>query len=428
MNAPRTAELLIFDLDGTLFQSAKANFEGMKKVFSGMNLQIHISERNVAENLGKPSEQFYRSILPPGKFALWKKIRANIRKEYYPSISRHGRLFPGVIETLGALKRRGYKLALYSNCSVDYFNAAIKALKIRGYFDYAECVQENGLTKTALVKKISSRFSNPKAAVIGDRESDLEAAKRNDALSIGALYGYGKSEAKKADISIGEFAELAAIFDRRLPIFERVLSEISRKKQKGRAFVVGITGIDTSGKTMFAEAFANFLKSRKCRVQAISVDDFHNQREIRYSGKNQADNYYNKSFDYATIAEKLLIPVHRKRSFIAKLTLLNLHTDRYETKKSYAFDGNTIVVFEGVFLFRKELAPYIDYRVFLEIPPGESKRRAKARDVPIYGKEVLRKYDAKYLPAQKRYLRQFPPSRMADIVIDNCNFERPKIK
>jgi len=427
MNDPRAVKLLVFDLDGTLFQSSKSNFECIKNTLSGMGLQIPLSEKKVANHLGETSEQFYKNILPPRKSALWKEIQANVRKEYYPSISRHGRLFPGVSETLATLKRRGYKLALYSNCSVDYFNAATKALNFKRYFDYAECTQQNNLTKIAMIKKIASRFSNQKVAVIGDRANDFEAARKNKALSIGALYGYAKNEASKADITIKNFAELTAIFDRRLSIFEEMLSAIRKRKQRGRAFVVGITGIDTSGKTLFAEAFSNFLKSRKCRVQAINLDDFHNPRKIRYSGKEEADNYYNKSFDYATIVKKLLMPIHQRKRFTTKLQILNLHTNKYNSKKRYAIDANTIVVFEGVFLLRKEIAPYIDYKVFLEIPLMESKRRANARDVPIYGKDVLRKYDTKYLPAQKRYLRQFPPSKIADMIIDNHNWECPKM-
>ena len=107
-----------------------------------------------------------------------------------------------------------------------------------------------------------------------------------------------------------------------------------------------------------------------------------------------------------------------------RLTLLNLYTNRYEVEKEYFFDRSTIVIFEGVFLLRKELSPYIDYMIFLEIPFEESKRRARKRDSTV----VLEKYDKKYLPAQKKYLKEFPPSEAADMVIDNTNWEYPKIR
>jgi uridine kinase len=81
------------------------------------------------------------------------------------------------------------------------------------------------------------------------------------------------------------------------------------------------------------------------------------------------------------------------------------------------------VIFEGVFLFRKEIAPYIDYKIFLEIPLDESKRRATVRDAQASPD----KYDTKYLPAQKKYLEEYPLPLVADLIIDNKEPEYPKI-
>jgi hypothetical protein len=76
----------------------------------------------------------------------------------------------------------------------------------------------------------------------------------------------------------------------------------------------------------------------------------------------------------------------------------------------------------------KELAPYIAYKVFLNIPMKESRRRAALRDVPIFGEEILRSYDEKYLPVQTGYLEEYPPLDIADMIIDNNNWEYPVIE
>lgn len=211
--------------------------------------------------------------------------------------------------------------------------------------------------------------------------------------------------------------------NRNLPIFKKILGEIDRRKLDNRPFVVGITGIDSSGKTMFTESLAKFLISKNRQVQVISLDDFHNPRQVRYSGRNQAENYYRRSFNIQNIIENLLIPARQKGEHSVTLTLLDLLTDKYEIKKEYSFKPETIILFEGVFLFRKELAEYIDLKVFLEIPFDESKKRAKARDPEA----VLNKYDRKYLPAQARYLKEYPPQEIADMIIDNANWEHPYI-
>ena len=43
--------------------------------------------------------------------------------------------------------------------------------------------------------------------------------------------------------------------DRRLPVFEKIVEQIKQRKQEDRSFVIGITGIDCSGKSIFAESF-----------------------------------------------------------------------------------------------------------------------------------------------------------------------------
>ena len=75
-------------------------------------------------------------------------------------------------------------------------------------------------------------------------------------------------------------------------------------------------------------------------------------------------------------------------------------------------------------LWRQGLSPYIDYKIFLDIPLELSKERAKTRDPAA----ALNKYDIKYLPAQRKYLREYPPRKVTDMVIDNTRWELPTIK
>ena len=213
--------------------------------------------------------------------------------------------------------------------------------------------------------------------------------------------------------------------DKRLPIFEKILTEIDRRKSRDRPFVVGITGIDAAGKTLFTEALENHLITKNRHVQVISLDDFHNPRQVRYNRENQAENYFHRSFNIKSIVETLLIPIRRDNKYSIKLNLLDLNTDKYENRKQYSFQQDTIVIIEGVFLFRKELSPYIDYRVFLDISFEECERRAIARNIPVCSDDVLRKYDEKYLPAQEQYLKKYLPQEAADMLIDNNNWKHP---
>jgi uridine kinase len=420
--------LLIFDLDGTLHPAMKPETEAIRRAYNKLSIHSDITERAIQQYIGFTSEEFWGKIIPPGTQFSWQEIREAVRHEYAGSMRDFATLYPRVKETFETLRKRGYCLSLCSNSSLAWFTSAISSLGIKECFAYFECHENNDLNKIQMVQKIKGKFGNPGTAVIGDRFSDIKAARENNALSIGVLYGHGGEEPRQADITIGAFFDLLGIFDRRTPIFCRIMDEVKRRKSHDRAFVIGVTGIDTSGKTQFTEALCQFITSKGYEVQLIRLDDFHNPRKIRCAESNQAKNYYRRSFDIATIVQKLLLPVHMKEEFSVKLALLDLFSDKYEIEKEYSFTKGTIVVFEGVFLFRKELSPYLDYKIFLEIDFDESKRRAKARDVPLYGQEILERYDLKYLPAQRKFLEEYPPLQTADMIINNHNWDYPVIK
>ncbi|HEX3078382.1 MAG TPA: hypothetical protein VHQ24_16115, partial [Lachnospiraceae bacterium] len=88
---------------------------------------------------------------------------------------------------------------------------------------------------------------------------------------------------------------------------------------------------------------------------------------------------------------------------------------------------NTILLIEGVLLFREPLLSYLEGKVFLNISFEEVMSRALLRDVPKYGETFLQKYTKKYIPIQKRYLLEHNPEQNSDIVIDNEDFLKPRV-
>jgi phosphoglycolate phosphatase-like HAD superfamily hydrolase/uridine kinase len=425
---PNDVNLIIFDMDGTIVPSLPAVYESIKRAFAKLGWPVTFSAEEINRFFGVATSStkgsLYEFITPPNSHLTIDEVREKVREEYEGTFRDMAQPYPGVKETLAALRCRGYKLAQYTNASVMYRDIVMSTLDIKEYFDYIECIQENNLTKIELVRKIRERFGGPTAAVVGDRCHDIEAARDTDSLSVGVLFGYGGQEPEEADLTINKFDDLLSIFDRRLPIFERILNDINRKKLKNKAFVIGINGIDGAGKTKFADSLEKFLISRNYKTQAIHLDDFHNPRALRYAGEDQVENYYNRSFNISLVIEKLLSPLRRKSAFSTRLTVLDLPADKYSIEKEYSFNHNTIVIFEGVFLFRKELSPYIDYKIFLDIPFEESLKRASVRD----SEDIINKYESKYLPAQARYLEEYPPHQVADMIIGNTDWEQPHIK
>jgi len=77
-------------------------------------------------------------------------------------------------------------------------------------------------------------------------------------------------------------------------------------------------------------------------------------------------------------------------------------------------------------LFRDEFIDYLDYKVLIDIPFNLSKIRAKIRNTELTDDD-LKSYDIKYLPAQERYFDKYKPKDKANLIINNEDFENPKI-
>jgi uridine kinase len=77
--------------------------------------------------------------------------------------------------------------------------------------------------------------------------------------------------------------------------------------------------------------------------------------------------------------------------------------------------ADAILIFDGVFLLRPELADAWDFRVFVSIDVDEIVRRARVRDSVLFGSpdDAERRYRVRYLPAQQHYLQTVCPDQLA---------------
>jgi phosphoglycolate phosphatase len=125
------------------------------------------------------------------------------------------------------------------------------------------------------------------------------------------------------------------------------------------------------------------------------------------------------------VVEELLVPWKGQGNLDKVIKCLNLDTDLYDTERHYILEHKTVLLIEGVLLFREPLLPYLDGKIFLTISFDEVLNRARVRDVPRYGEEFLNKYIYKYIPVQKRYLEEHKPMDVSDVIIDNTDYRKP---
>jgi uridine kinase len=189
---------------------------------------------------------------------------------------------------------------------------------------------------------------------------------------------------------------------------------------------VGIDGIDGAGKTMFADELADVLRHRGRTVIRASVDGFHNLARVRYrQGRHSPVGYYRDSFDYERLRDVLLNPLspNGSRRYLTAIHDVALE-EPIQIEEQVAPDGS-VLVFDGVFLHRAELANYWDCSVFLDVDRGVAEDRMARRDGPPSDPSV--EPSRRYVEGQRIYLETCRPTRVATIVIDNNDLDRPHV-
>jgi uridine kinase len=209
------------------------------------------------------------------------------------------------------------------------------------------------------------------------------------------------------------------------------LATVILEKQKDSPVLVGIDGVDASGKTTLAEELVNELKGSGRPIIRASIDGFHNPKSIRYTkGENSPEGYYFDSFNHKAIAEVLLDPLSSGK-LQYKTAVFDYRTDSEVVLPVQTANKDSILIMEGIFLFRPELVNYWDIKIFVDvdfkITVKRAVKRATEREYIGAEQEILDKYEKRYIPGQQLYFDQAQPKEKADIVIDNSDFENPVI-
>ncbi len=189
---------------------------------------------------------------------------------------------------------------------------------------------------------------------------------------------------------------------------------------------VGVDGPDGAGKTVFADELAAVLRARSRPVVRICLDDFHNVREIRYRrGRDSPEGFYRDSYNYDRFRADVLDPFAPGGSRTYRPAAHDLASDAVLTPAVQTAPPDAILLVDGLFLHRDELAPTWDLTVFLDVPFAETARRMAARDgtPPDPADPALHRY----VQAQRLYFADCAPQERATFLIDNTAFDEPRV-
>ena len=207
-------QIVLFDLDGTLSDSAPGILSALRHAFAvnGLPPMDGPTERAV---LGPP---FYES-LPPLIGA--DKVAAVIeayRARYGQGAMFDTRVYDGVVDVLAALRTRGVRLAVATSKPEHYAVPIVEKLGLAHYFETIGGDELDGSlgTKALVIGRVLGRLGDPDPAevrMVGDRSHDVEGARAHgiDCLAVGWGYAMpGELAAARPKAICATPADLAA--------------------------------------------------------------------------------------------------------------------------------------------------------------------------------------------------------------------------
>ena len=214
MTPHRKDTLLLFDLDGTLWDSAAPVAEAWNEVFLREDPSFTpLTVDDIHSVMGMTMKEIADVLRP--------NLRSDNRQAVFDECctyeveylrSHCGTLYPDLRPVMESLRSRGYELAVVSNCQLGYVDAFLSSSGVSDLFiDYEEW-ERTGLSKGENIRLVMERNGYSKGIYIGDTKKDREAALLAGVPFIHAAYGFGAVES--ADGVIRSLSDLPAEISR----------------------------------------------------------------------------------------------------------------------------------------------------------------------------------------------------------------------
>jgi phosphoglycolate phosphatase len=212
---------LIFDMDGTLFQTDKILELSLDDTFNHLRSldkwDTVTPIDKYREIMGVPLPKVWEVLLPNHSNEVRQQTDAYFLEKLVENIrSGKGALYPNVMKVFNYLKENNCSIYIASNGLTEYLKAIVSYYSLDHWVTETFSIQQiQTLDKGDLVKKIIKKYDIKKAAVVGDRLSDINAAKDNGLFAIGCNFEFAnEDELSQADLVIDDLIELKTILFR----------------------------------------------------------------------------------------------------------------------------------------------------------------------------------------------------------------------
>lgn len=183
---------ILFDLDGTLWDSSKAVVDSWNEILTGMEDDIDLLTYDQMKGyMGKTMEEIAYLAFPRVEkeraLAILKKCEL-YENEY---IRNHGGVLMADLKDVLDTLKKDYFLAIVSNCQVGYIEAFLEYHKLAQYFDDTENYGNTMLSKGENIRLVVDRNHLEQAVYVGDIMGDYNSTMEAGLPFIHAAYGFG---------------------------------------------------------------------------------------------------------------------------------------------------------------------------------------------------------------------------------------------
>jgi uridine kinase len=200
--------------------------------------------------------------------------------------------------------------------------------------------------------------------------------------------------------------------------------ELCQRTSQDRACLVGVSGIDASGKGLIASRLVSDLEAAGFRVALINVDGWLNLPYIRFRkpvDRDQAEgrHFYHNAIRLDEMFRRLILPLQRSREIDLEIDFTEETAAEFRPHK-YAFKDIDIILLEGIFIFKRAFVDVFDMRIWIDTSFEIALERAIARSQENLSEaDTVRAYETIYFPAQRYHFKIDRPRESAHIIFDN---------
>ena len=157
--------MLLFDLDGTLWDSAQKVAESWNLVMCKYYPEFPpLTATDIHALMGQTMDDIAKKVLTDMDPKERKKLFQECEEYELEYVAKHGGiLFAGVEETLAQLQSDGYQMAIVSNCQMGYIDVFFRSMNMKTYFCDKEEWGRTKLPKAENIRLVMERNRFKKA-------------------------------------------------------------------------------------------------------------------------------------------------------------------------------------------------------------------------------------------------------------------------